>query len=199
MTQSITSRRLSLAWTTPVALAALLWIQSPRSLGSGTLIQEHLASIQEVRLEIALGGIQFEPVPGVKVADFEKDARDRAALPLGRCGIDLVDSAPQILLLTLRTSRSALPSGLVALAVRAELREPAQLARRWASDSSSSSKLMVTTWRSWFTEIAGEEESANELLSSIVQAASEFAQAVGEAQATGKVPATCFDATSAAP
>ncbi len=111
----------------------------------GTLIREEFANIEKLQLRVSAPNLGWEEgVPGFDRDKFEKDFSKLADLAAERCGIEWSSEAPLALWLMVE-SITRVDERLV-ISVSANLREPAQLERRWKSGTGPQPAVDVTSW-----------------------------------------------------
>ena len=166
-----------------LTVGALVLVALPSNGVAGTLIESHLATLTEVTVRVATGGLLYQPTPGFNAPEFEESVAEIAKRELAKCEISTKDASDQRLLLSFHktSTHRDTPDSLVFI-VRLDLTEPATLLRS-GPEATTSESVIVTSWQAWDVLSVKSDGSLDALRESATSLVMEFAQKVAVARA----------------
>jgi len=159
---------------------------------AGAPILEHLATVSKVQIVFSTGGLQYDPPPGVDLADLDRRVRASASSALERENLKAVESAPQKLVISIRYRRDHnLPESQHAFYLLIEFVEKAVLDRRWSGCSPPSrckeeKAVWVTSWSESSLTLTPEHLASERILDGVDIGVTEFAQTIVEARSASR-------------
>jgi hypothetical protein len=175
---------------------ALLGISQgfPGRSSASSLIREYLATISEVQVIFPIGGLQYDPPPGIDLDTLEMAVLSVANSALEREGVRATDAAPQHLVIWLQYDRDRdIAVAQHAFHILLELEEEAILSRRW--DCNEERTVWVTSWKRSFLALTPENLALERILEVVDLGVTALAQTIVQARAAavGVEPGTVME------
>ncbi|MDY7096457.1 MAG: hypothetical protein SX243_26090 [Acidobacteriota bacterium] len=168
-----------------IVLVFLMATTPVPSLKAGSIIEHQLASLREVKVEVLVGALQYEPPQGLDLGDLQRNALKVSIDALQSHGIRVNDSAKEHVIIAIRELRNLSTDTYSAMIVDVQLREPAALLRESSSCQEPPIR-RITSWSdtSIITAQAGVEEEG--LREAIATSVLELAQKALQARSRGE-------------